>query len=757
MTLFPCPGRRACPQPRSTASSTASPPTSGVSSRPPTRSSNRRSSAASVRVRGSPPEGTATAPVGLALPGPGLHGEPADVQRGGEQVDRVGAQLVGAALAGDRGAGQRDPVADDRHLAPADPVGEVPVGDLEDSRRRQVGVRADRTGQPQGRQPARTRDGDHRGSLRLPGQPLAVHGGDDRVGELRALVGGGPRQLVGRRCTSRGDDLQLLGGRDLCPVHHRGERHLLRGQREGVRVVDGEVAQRVGLGRAGRAERPQRTPGQRDGSGPAEPHGGPPNPSSNACARGASSGEKCGVVSSTPASVSRAWSVIPRAASMAPRWYRRSGTGPAERGGLLGQGQRLGVPAGGVQGPGERVLAVDVLPAVVLGLGGGEGGRRVAVVGGEQGCGQVVGDAAGGEQLADGVDHGELVGCLVVPAQGLQVLAELDQVLRQRPGGDDGPVARHRGVVLPQRGVDPGAAEHQGRVVRAVQQPGGELRTGLVQVALVECELAQVDAAEGLPGRVGREVQGLLQRRPGLVGVPVQLGVVGGAGERCESRAQLEHPVQRLGRAGVVAELGAGVDQHAVRRRAEGVDDEGGLGGVPGRGEVVTGIGQRPLAGQRRVVAVGVQHQRLRQRPLGLVVVAGLGGDAGLLHVRRTELRPGRPVPGHGGQPLLGGVDGGGQRVDDGGLLGGLRRCVVLARGGEAGHRPHQQQAAGDGAGDRGAAAHVRRWAGRRRARWPRRRCGRRSPPGSAPGPGWPAPRGCPRRTGLPGRRCRCR
>ena len=293
-------------------------PTSGVSARSPIRSASRRSSPATALVNGSPEPGVIVAPAPELLPGLGRDRERPDVDRRRQQVDRVPTQFVGDARDRHRRIDQPDPVAVRRHLPPADPVGQerVPDGDLRGDIERRLGVEP--AGQPEGRQPAGARDRLNRGVLHGPRQGCAVDGHNDGGGDVRALVDGRRRELGGSRGPVGGEGLQPLRGGDLGPVEDRRHLDPARQQVDVVVVVDGEVAERVGL-RDARRGRPQRSTGEAGDQPAAGPHGRPPRESSNAVARGASSGEKLGLVSRARASVARACSAIPSAASTAPR------------------------------------------------------------------------------------------------------------------------------------------------------------------------------------------------------------------------------------------------------------------------------------------------------------------------------------------------------------------------------------------------------------------------------------------------------
>ena len=381
----------------------------------------------------------------------------------------------------------------------------------------------------------------------------------------------------------------------------------------------------------------------------------------------ACSGEKCGLVASASSSAAIA-SPVGRSGDRQPGQDHPAAVvdgriAPAQCAGPLDQGERLGVAAGRVQRPGQRLRGEDALPAAPLGLGQPDRLGRVPVVGGQQRGGHVVGRALRGVEPPLLAEKPVLGPGLGQPAGRLQQLAVLEQVLGQRH-------APSQPVVGGDRLVDPTAGgEHLGPALqqRRVARGGGEsalvVGARLLQTAAAPGQLTDVVVAEGQLVAAGRGAQRALERRPRLVDATVQLELVGRPGERRHPGTQLEHALHGRGGGRGVAELSGRVGEHPVRLHAGRVERQRLLGVGAGGGEVVAGVGQRAQPDRGGGVARGPQLRRPVEGALRLGVVGGVAAHPGLLDVGRAERGPGSGVAGHPAQPLLRLRDGGGEPV----------------------------------------------------------------------------------------------
>ena len=233
--------------------------------------------------------------------------------------------------------------------------------------------------------------------------------------------------------------------------------------------------------------------------------------------------------------------------------------------------QRLGVPARAVQCPRQRVVGVDVLPPAELRLRRGERRRRVPVVGGEQRDGRGRRSPRSPRTAARTVPRSSNCWSASASRPGTPGTRRTRRgapaaVWPPRPPGrsprppSSPPAARTRAwpSSRPGRPAPPRDRRRTGR-----RPPRGRPWRRPVR-----------------PGRSGRRPPPPHRRwspapAPAPTGhrrVAVQLRVVGRPGERGQPRLQLEHPLQRRGRPGVVPELGPRIGQHAPRRRAVRVD-----------------------------------------------------------------------------------------------------------------------------------------------------------------------------------------
>ena len=237
------------------------------------------------------------------------------------------------ARCGQLGAGQPHAVADRGDFPPADPVGQVPVGDLDSRRVGQRGRGVESALDAGGQQPGLPRRLRQFGGLHGPGQHTAVHRHDDAAGYLRALRRGPlPSLALAEHAVSvEIQQRAQLQGRDLGMVDHRTELDPVGRQLQAGVVVHRDVAQRVRGCSAGHSERQgghQETSAEHEQRAqpraPAD-HCGPRKDSRVCRAMGACSGEKCGLVASASsraaiASPVRAASVQLSAARIIPRW-----------------------------------------------------------------------------------------------------------------------------------------------------------------------------------------------------------------------------------------------------------------------------------------------------------------------------------------------------------------------------------------------------------------------------------------------------
>ena len=213
----------------------------------------------------------------------------------------------------------RTPVAVRGDLPPADPIGQVAVleGDLRRPSSAASAVNPQR--QPQGGQTARAGPRLERASGRPPVDRPAVHGEDERGGDVGTLGGGRGGELAGGRGAVRRDRLQCLGRRDLGPVDDCRELDPVGKELDVGVVVDREVPERMGLGRP-RARRAPGAPAPRPTASSRRPltagrraRRAAPRPGGRAAAR---SRDWC----PAPGHVARALSACPTAASITPRW-----------------------------------------------------------------------------------------------------------------------------------------------------------------------------------------------------------------------------------------------------------------------------------------------------------------------------------------------------------------------------------------------------------------------------------------------------
>ena len=144
----------------------------------------------------------------------------------------------------------------------------------------------------------------------------------------------------------------------------------------------------------------------------------------------------------------------------------------AGRQGLVRPGQRLRVLAVDVQRPGVGVVHLEERPDLDAGLGELQRLGRVAVVGVVERRVGVEQHAVGLEQLVLDVEGGVLLLRLGGLAQRLEVVAELDDVLRLRDARDDRGVVGDRRRLLTERRLGLGLALVESGVGRVDLQAG---------------------------------------------------------------------------------------------------------------------------------------------------------------------------------------------------------------------------------------------------------------------------------------------
>ena len=323
MTVLPCPGSNAWEAPSSIAKATARRPTLTVRSCRPTSASNRSLNRWNNDANGPPP-----CPRGLGSvdanrrgrrciragcrSGLDVDGQGADVQRGAEQVDGIVVQPVGAADRGHRRVDELHPVTACVDLPPTDAIRLVVVVELEPHTRRDDGCPLESAFEPARRQAGLSRHDRERRVDDGECEGVATDGRLDRpdqFGAARSRVRGEFGRA--RRAVAVGVELALaLRHRDLGEVDHRVVDDAVGPDRQVVRVVDAEVAERMRVSRSGGLQQEQsarRRCRHRDDArrqAARGPHPAPPISVSVWRAIGADSGSKYGLIVSAAVSSS---------------------------------------------------------------------------------------------------------------------------------------------------------------------------------------------------------------------------------------------------------------------------------------------------------------------------------------------------------------------------------------------------------------------------------------------------------------------
>ena len=242
------------------------------------------------------------------------------------------------------------------------------------------------------------------------------------------------------------------------------------------------------------------------------------------------------------------------------------------------------------------------------------------------------------------------IGLLGSSGRGVQV-AERDHVLGCRVPRDDVRVSVDRLLEVPARPRHLREAGERRDVVRVRVHAARVRARGGGEVALVEVQLPQLIAGpRGVRRRAGDVARGL-HRLDRAGHVAHQLAGVRDAGVRSDTRPGVHHGLERGERVAVPAELDLRVADHAVDVAVVRVDGLRLLSPPQRAGEVVPGGGERGHAHHGREVVIPLQPERASEHALRLRVVAGVGRDARLLHVREAERCERLPVGGQHPQP----------------------------------------------------------------------------------------------------------
>ena len=141
---------------------------------------------------------------------------------------------------------------------------------------------------------------------------------------------------------------------------------------------------------------------------------------------------------------------------------------------------------------------------------------------------------------------------------------------------------------------DPGVTGEQGEIGRIGGLPAGVLGLGIVEPSSAPGELTELVAAERDVRWVYRVTERTAHEGHRVAQATLLFEVVGGAGVGGEARTEVEHVLDGFRCCRGVAELGLRVGEDTVRVGRVGVHAKSTVGQIPGGGEPVAGVGERP-------------------------------------------------------------------------------------------------------------------------------------------------------------------